>query len=747
MLTIFDNGFNYVDKFFNSLNNYLNYNSILVVALTLFLLAFIIVLITTANSYEAKLIRAIDMFNNYFMHEPEITAENLLEFNNKMKSRKVPKQLRKQWQQFVLYRDKSASDYMSFEVCVSSPIKNSTYKRDVKILNFVCYILALISIIANLYSSWFESANFSAVLQHVLLCPILLLILNFFITIFFEIRHNAIVSDLNQNYQYFELNIDRAAATIPEYVDYELLFDKNEIKKGIPVLYTYLQRRADEEKRELERARLKNVEHEKFNFDEAGVAKSLVLERAMQEAENYIAERNKFLQDTEQINAEMTQEEMNFREITKEYQREMQVSKETFDNFKAQLNDVSSSIEANYLKKQQQQELDRQRNLERDYDTATERHNQMIKTLQEELDAVNDELKQARASLEHGMMSEFDSYSQKVYADAERVVKERSGNINERQKSEIDELKTQIASLTALNQKLMGGKPNSSAEPTYNLADTQTEIATTPVDEMATESADNSAYNAATYEYQPTNDDYSYTSNNSNYGENQTDDSYYTLNTDYGTESDVNLEEDKTTSEENNALNVVNNDEFIARINSLSEQDGDDLFVTISSDKQKDNDEIENYRQETTSQAVSTKKESESQPKKAGKRGRPRKVKTEPDKPKKPVGRPKKVKTEEELNKPKRGRGRPRKIIIIQEGEPQPEVEETKPENEKKQKAKSKSGKTKNVSVVTLTEDKDIGDIDSYLKEIDNQIAEENAKMEASQKELEKNSRIRKRRK
>ena len=44
----------------------------------------------------------------------------------------------------------------------------------------------------------------------------------------------------------------------------------------------------------MEKIRLKNIEHEKFNFDQAGVAGSLVLERAMQEAENYIAERKKY---------------------------------------------------------------------------------------------------------------------------------------------------------------------------------------------------------------------------------------------------------------------------------------------------------------------------------------------------------------------------------------------------------------------------------------------------------------------
>lgn len=720
-MTFINNGFNNVDKFFSSLNNYLNYNSILVVALCLFVVAFLVVLITTSNSYESKLIRAIDMFNNYFMKEPQITAENLLDFNNKMKSNRVPKQLKKQWQQFVLYRDKSASEYMSFEVCVSSPIKNSTYKRDVKIFNYVSYILALISFIVNIYYSMFESSNLSVVLQHTLLCPILIIILNLLITIFFDIKHNTIVNDLNQNYQYFEVNIDKATTTIPEYVDYELLFDKNEIKKGIPVLYTYLQRRQEEEKKELDRARLKNVEHEKFNFDEAGVAKSLVLERAMQEAENYIAERNKFLQDTEQINSDITQEEMNFREITKEYQREMQVSKETFDNFKAQLNDVSSSIEANYLKKQQQQELDRQRNLERDYDTATERHNQMMKSLQADLDDVNEQLKQARTSLEKGMMSEFDSYSQKVYADAERVVKERSQNENARQKSEIDELKAKLNSLSELNKNLMNNQPVEAAA-----SETET---VAPVSENTQTETSYSTFSEEPYTSYP----YS-----SSAQENQ---NYSSAAEDYSAEN-----------EQTAPVNVVNND-YSSADKAFSPKE-----VLSSADFDEEDEEAEHEKPENRpsdlfdfepvvtedhatqeTKTNSTNKEG-SITKSGKKRGRPRKPVSTEVKPKRPVGRPRKVKDEAELNKPKRGRGRPRKIIIIQEeGDENNDAEATLPTK------KAGANKAKDVSVISVTDHENIADIDDYLKEIDDQIAEENAKMEASQKELEKNSRIRKR--
>ena len=435
--------FKYVDKFFASLTNYLTYNMIFIIFLGLFLFTVFCVICLTSHSYEAKLIKAIDKLNSYFIDNPQINEENLVSFNAKMKGKKVPKQLRKNWQQFVLYREAKASAYMSFENCVSNPIKNSTYKRDLKLMNKIAWILSMCALILNCYYC-FETVDIASALSGILLTPIIILLVNYIIQIFLTLKHSAIVSDLFQNYQYFEVNIDKATETLPEYVDYEVLFDRNEIKKGIPILYTYLQKRAEEEQRELERARLKNVEHEKFNFDDQGVAASLVLERAMQEAENYIAERKKYNQDIGQINSDMTQEDMNYREITKEYNRQMQVSKETFANFKSQLEEVSSTIEANYLKKQQQQELDRQRNLERDFDTATEKHKKVIEGFHAELDTVDKFIAQSRKNLEDAMKSEFSTYSSKVYDEAKRVAEQRVKDKLDKSKADIIELEERL---------------------------------------------------------------------------------------------------------------------------------------------------------------------------------------------------------------------------------------------------------------------------------------------------------------
>ena len=838
------NIFNEVDKFFSSLKNYLNYNIIFIIFCSLFLLTVVIVIIATSRAYEARLIKAVDMFNNYFIDNPQITEENLVSFNNKMKSRKVPKQLRKQWQQYVLYREEKASHYMSFDICVSAPIKNSSYKRAISVMNILTYIYVFAAILLNLYYSYEFSQDLDLilVLQRVLLCPILILVLNYIITIFLDLRHNAIVSDLYQNYQYFEVNIDKATQTLPEYVDYEVLFDRNEIRKGIPILYAYLQKRAEEEKRELERARLKNVEHEKFNFDEAGVESSLVLERAMQEAENYIAERKKYMQDIEQINADITQEEMNFRETTKEYQRQMQVSKESFDNFKAQLEEVSSTIEANYLKKQQQQELDRQRNLERDYDTATDRHKKLLESYQAELTSVENEIKNARKTLEKGMMSEFDTYSNKVYDAAKKAVEEREKENHAKLKQEIKNLEEKIVSKDkeldniygqnqALTEKLDQQGLTQSAQtyqyqqPIYTPQDIQEEQPTENQEEQST--TEQPQYN------------YDQSEINNYQSDEQSADQILSEDSQIGQVDDMMNENQDVQPIENqnldNADTIITDNELSAGDQSKLASGINQYFVESSEQdvqepvlQEDQNDNIAGENNVVRSEDIFTIQDNESKPVK--KAGRPRKEKTE-EKPKKAVGRPRKEKTEETPKQIKK-RGRPKKIesvndqvgepnmseestytinepaenlqekkqarrgrpkkVIAQDGNPtevsseskkrgrpkkesakevnKPTIVEKKrgrPKKEKNNEANSankvgssnknkdiestesiqstsvepkKRGRPKKVQI--SEEQAPINDIDAYLKEIDDQIAKESAKLEKTKKELEKNSNI-----
>ena len=619
-----------------------------------------------------------------------------------------------------------------------------------------------------------------------------------------DLRHNAIVSDLYQNYQYFEVNIDKATQTLPEYVDYEVLFDRNEIKKGIPILYAYLQKRAEEEKKELERARLKNVEHEKFNFDEAGVESSLVLERAMQEAENYIAERKKYMQDMEQINSDITQEEMNFRETTKEYQRQMQVSKESFDNFKSQLEEVSSTIEANYLKKQMQQELDRQRNLERDYDTKTDSHKKLLESYQAELTSVENSIKEARKTLEKGMMSEFDTYSNKVYDAALKAVEEREKENKDKLKQEIKTLEETIVS------------KDKELDNIYNQ------------NQSLSEKLDQQNSQLQNVQYQQTNVVQPEQSSVQQEVEPAPQDSYQSdIQFNYLQPENENQNFEQEDSEQNQNENTIEENQAESDSINLPESEGQIENVDNSGETTEADENVDNQGEENIvrSENVFTIQDNESNNRK--KAGRPRKIVVESDEPKieKKRGRPRKEKVESDEPKVEKKRGRPRKVQnnsiekdvkndeqitdvstqknTTRRGRPKIKNEENKlvsesgkrrgrpkkeavdnQENttvEKKrgrprkddsnvssEKTTKKVGRPKKVVQEEATNSKaseqklqepkrrgrprkietssdeqpEINDIDAYLKEIDDQIAKESAKIEETKKELEKNSRI-----
>ena len=748
----------------------------------LFLFTVFVVIISTSKSYEARLIKAIDSLNSYFVDNPQITEDNLVPFNMRMKTSKVPKQLRKQWQQFVLYREKKASEYMSYDACVTIPIKNSTYTRDVGILNSISWILAVLSFVVGLYM---VDGEVITILCRSSLIPAIIIVFNILISIFLELRHNAIISDLNQNYQYFEVNIDKATETLPEYVDYEVLFDKNEIKKGIPMLYAYLQKRAEMEKKELERARLKNVHHEQFNFDEAGVASSLVLERAMQEAESYIAERKKLMQDIEQINGDITQEEMNFREITKEYQRQMQVSKETFDNFKSQLEDASSTIEINYLKKQQQQELDRQRNLERDFDTASDRNKKILQSYQEELNGVEAEIKKARNTLERGMMSEFQTYSGKVYDEAVKAVEKAQREKFNEMKNTIKDLEERLVAKnneldSYYNAQSNEGHPLpqpgmitklstpakpapvqpvvSEPEPVY--ADSQPEY---------TEPEPVAVNEVPTQIYQPSRSSMVGLDKNYNVAENveyhtDADEMYEDYPADEEFDYSEEEEQPQSTDTPANEFDYQDEDEgfdFQEESDDFDYQDEDDEegeeldvdlaeeyadegdmsapIFTTPKDESRDRENVE--RPVAPAPVVNINRQYMEQPVAPVVRkspGRPRKevvepvIKKGPGRPRKEIsepvvkkgpGRPRK---EEAQAVAKKGPGRPRKEesqAVVKKGPGRPKKDHAQPTITKKRPGRPK--KSSNVK-----------DIEAYLREIDDEIAKESAKLKASEEQL-----------
>ena len=428
-----------MQRFFESIGEYVkNFSNLFFIFIGAFALVSLVIIVMTSFAYECKMTKTIDKINKFLERNPRINDDNLVAFNNIMKAGSVPKTLRRQWQQFMLYREHPASYYMSFKHCVENPLRNSTYNQQMTVYRIISYVLVVLSLVVSAFMA--TPASFTSVLQEILVIPVMILVLYWLISMILNLIHSAISGDLFQNYQYFEINMDKAMLTLPEFVDYEVLFSQDEIRRGIPVLFAYLQKRAIQEQQELEKARLKSVDHEKFDFDKAGLDGSLVLDRAMRETENFTAQRKKYMQEIERVNNEINVLENNYKEQTKEFQRQVQTSKETVENLKEQLEQASSTIEINYIKKQMRDEINRQQMAEKEFDILTDKHNQEVKSLHQEIKHYEEETKNAKEALEVAMLSEFNTYSIKVYDNLEKIV-------DDKMQDKVDEYKDQIKGL------------------------------------------------------------------------------------------------------------------------------------------------------------------------------------------------------------------------------------------------------------------------------------------------------------
>ena len=427
-----------IRRFLTGLAGTITWDILFYLAIGFELLMIVFFIIKSSYSYEMRMERILYKLNRWLNTNQFIDQNNLIEFNSLMK--KTPKLLRYHWHQYMLYREKDPSFYMSPYNCIEKPLKTSSFSSNIKNLGAINYCIAAISFVIGL--AYISSSAFSALeLAQVLIIPAIVVILNVIFVMLLRARQDRNLSKFYLYFHYFDRKMDKAVTTMPEYVDFEVLFTKKEIKRGIPVLNEYLEKRARQEQEELEKARLNAVEHEVFDFSKAGIDGSLVLERAMKETETYLNFKQRTLGDIQQLESEVDSLKRNYENTQKDYQRKLQASKENVDRLRKQQEESTNRIESNYIKKQQQDEVKKQEQLERDFDDATARFNNEIQTLQTDITTKRAELEEHRKVVEDAMNAEYETFSKKVYDQVDKSIEER---VNE-EKQAIINMKDGIA--------------------------------------------------------------------------------------------------------------------------------------------------------------------------------------------------------------------------------------------------------------------------------------------------------------
>ena len=460
---LFDGVFNFVETYFRGIGNSMkNLDILFYVFVGLELLFVIYFLVKSHFAYQFRLIRAIDKINIYLLNNSYINENNLIEFNKKMK--KVPKVLRYHWQQYMLYREQSPSFYMSSNNVIEKPLRSSSVKYNIKTMNALTIIFTTLAVLlsaAVLGLSQTQSSFIAPVIFRLAIIPSMTIFIGCIYGIYQNARQSANLSDLYQTFHIFQRLIDKAVTTMPEYVDFEVLFTKKEIAKGIPALNEYLEKRARQEQEELEKARRNAVDHEVYDFGSVDISGSLILDRAMKETEIYLSLRNRLLAEIQQVESQIDTLKKSYDNTQREIQRKMQTAKENIERIRMQQESSTNRIEGNYLKKQQDQEISKLTQLEKDNTEETYRFNQELEALTSEIDKKKAELEERRKYIEKAMLAEYKTYSTKVFKNLLKVAnekeKEERANLSETKDTyaqKIVELKDQVQELSYENSQL-----------------------------------------------------------------------------------------------------------------------------------------------------------------------------------------------------------------------------------------------------------------------------------------------------
>ncbi len=442
-----------VTKAIANLTNSIGLDMIFVIALVMEILLVIFFVVKSAFSYEASLNRSLDKLNYWLFERKVVTEENIKDLNFLFKT-KAPKRLCYYWQQYILFREGSPSSYLSTENLIDKPVKTSAYDSNIKNLmgfSVAWSLIVALFVLAGSINSSFTSFLSNGTVIQILFIPAVILLLAVIFVAFLRARKNAVLNSLYQNVQLFDRFMDNACVDLPSYIDYQILFTPQEIEKGQPVLREFLDYKARKEKEEFNAAKEQEITYESYNFANAGVDGSIVLDRAMKESELFQKKKDRALVKISQLEAELDSRRKNFDNIQKDYQTKIQASKENIARLRQMQEETTNRIESNYYRKQQTQEIGKQEQYEQEFEQLRANYLLEKNEGEEEIKKLNDELEMEKVEVENAMLGEYQTFFDKFCHSAEKVVakvfEDKINNLkteNEKAQQRITELEIKL---------------------------------------------------------------------------------------------------------------------------------------------------------------------------------------------------------------------------------------------------------------------------------------------------------------
>ena len=423
-------------NFISNTAKVVGFNWIAIIAFSLLLLTIVISFVCTMFSIDSKTSKAVQKINLYLENNPYVNEDNLVEFNKLMKS--IPAPMRAQWQQYMIGRNKKPSEYFTDENCIDKPFKASSYASHVMAVKV---LVVCISVFAFIFCAGaLGDLRLAQVLLQASLISAMIATLGALYILFLKSRRNSMLYSLYYNFTNLKNYLDRAVTTLPDYVDYEILFTKKEIAGGIPVLQEYLRQRAEYEQQQIEHAKASQVDHEQYDFSQLGVDASIIMEKAMRECEYMIGNKKRILSEIMELQSNLESYERTYDEKFKGTQRKLRDIQESLDRLKEKLQTTTNMIVGNDLRKQRENEIEKQRQIEKESAEDTRKFEASKKEIMEQIAGKRAEIEEFRKNAEAVLTDEFKAYSTKIYEKLKQIA-------DEQVKDELDNAHQNIQSL------------------------------------------------------------------------------------------------------------------------------------------------------------------------------------------------------------------------------------------------------------------------------------------------------------
>jgi len=397
-------------------------------------------------SYEEKSMRAIKRINKYLQSNSSINDSNLVEFNKRMK--KLPTRIRERWQLFMLERVGSPSRYLSVEYCVKRPLYNSSVLQSIHQVKYITIILAIVSLVMSFavvgYSDVANTLGLAGVLSSSLTIPCIMAVFGVAYCMILQVRFKYLNRDFYDVFTIFVRNIDKATNTMPDYVDYELLFTKKEIEAGIPVLREYLEKKALEEQRLLEKAKREEANHSPYNFEDLGINGSQLIERAVDESEEFLTYKIQLQDEINGLEKQYQITEQNMDDMERDANKKLQAIKENLERLDKAISETSNRVEINYNRRQAKEEMDKRLLLEKELKAMLDKEKVAQDALRVEIEKRKEEIEKNKSGVEEALKAEYDTFATKVYDEIFQKVSQETADVIHDYEIQVSRLKAKL---------------------------------------------------------------------------------------------------------------------------------------------------------------------------------------------------------------------------------------------------------------------------------------------------------------